>query len=392
VRVCEGPFCSYQFEPAVHNQKYCSQDCKREAERVRTRRDFTSDVADAVSRTVAPAYFSEEFQEEDQVDFLRKEVTRLGRLADKYKATQGELISAVYQAARDTFADVPMPDIHFEPNLHPQGEGDEEYAVLILADWQLGKRTPTYDSQVCRERITMLGKKLVRITTIHRADHPVRHLRIWILGDIVEGEDIFQGQAHLIDSGLFRQVGVNGPEILRDLILFLLNHFETIHVTAVIGNHGQIRRKEFNPETNMDRLLYQIVAYMFENDPRVTFNIPQGNGERHFWAVDQIGDYSTLLIHGDQFPPPSSTHTYYKKVLGWKDGAIPVRFDDIYMGHYHQTAKMTLGSSVLRIAGSPESYNTYAQEVLAVMGRPSQPVQFIHPENGVTAEYTVYLD
>jgi len=26
------------------------------------------------------------------------------------------------------------------------------------------------------------------------------------------------------------------------------------------------------------------------------------------------------------------------------------------------------------------------------MGRPSQPLQFVHPINGITGEYTVWLD
>jgi DNA repair exonuclease SbcCD nuclease subunit len=78
--------------------------------------------------------------------------------------------------------------------------------------------------------------------------------------------------------------------------------------------------------------------------------------------------------------------------MGWKDGAIPEQFQDVYMGHYHQSVKATLGTTMLRVAGSPESYNTFAQEVLAAMGRPSQPLQFVHPQQGVTAEYTTYLD
>lgn len=384
------PICESEFQKATHNQKYCKTQCKREAEKNRDRRAYTIDMAEALAKTVAPVYL--ELNPEEQVEFLRKEVSRLGRLYEKHKANSTEIVNAVYQAAWDSFSSVDMPKISYTEDPFASGDGDEEYAVLVLADWQLGKKTPTYDSEVCRERITMLGMKLVKITLIQRADHPVRHLRVWILGDIVEGEDIFPGQTHLIDSGLYRQVGINGPEILRDLFLFLLGHFETIHVVAVIGNHGRLNKKDFNPETNMDRLLYKIVSYMFADEPRITFSIPDGDGESNFWAVDTIGEYSTLLVHGNQFPPPSSTHTYYKKVMGWKDGAIPTPFQDVFIGHYHQTCKMTLGSTVLRISGSPESYNTYAQEVLAVMGRPSQHVQFVHPVNGVTAEYTVYLD
>lgn len=381
--ICAGPFCDIEFEAAVWNQRYHDPSCKRDASR---RREYTEDVAKAV----APAYL--DLAEEEVVDFLRKETVRLGRAVDKYKATKSELVDAVYRAAYEAISRINMPIVS-APKKDTR-KGDEEVAVAVLADWQLGKVTPTYNSEICRDRIELYGDKVCRITNIQRADHPVRNLHVWMLGDIVEGEDIFPTQAHLVDSSLYRQVGVDGPEIVRDFILKMLGEFETIHISCVIGNHGRLssRLKSINPETNMDRLLYKIIEWMFAYEPRVTFDIPDGHGETSFYAIDKIGDYSTLLLHGDQFPPPSSTHGYYKKVMGWKDGAIPEQFDDVFMGHYHQNAKMTLGSSLLRVSGSPESYNTFAQEVLGVMGRPSQHLQFVHPVNGVTSEHTIWLD
>lgn len=391
-RTCAGPGCEASFEPNTHNQKYHSPQCKRNAENDNKRRVFTQDVANAVANSVAPAYL-DSLDADEEIEFLRKEVVRLARLVDKHKIIKHEAVEATYAAMSEAIETM-RPPVVPEPSLI-HSPGDEEVAVAVLADWQLGKKTPTYDSEVCRQRIRLFGEKIIRIAKIQRADHPVKHIRLWAVGDIVEGEDIFSGQSHLIDSSLYRQVGVTGPEIMRDLILQLLAEFETVHFVGVIGNHGSIggrARREYNSETNMDRLLYKIVEHMFAYEPRVTFNIPDGNGESNFWAVDTIGDYGTLLIHGDQLPPPSSSHTYYKKVMGWKDGAIPETFQDVFMGHYHQNCKMTLGSSILRVSGSPESYNTFAQEVLAVMGRPSQHLQFVHPKHGVTSEHTIYLD
>lgn len=388
VRQCAAPDCSEQFEPNSHNQRYHEPQCKRDAENAARRRAYTEDLAAAV----APLY-SDDVEDGERLDFLSKERVRLARSVERYKANKNELVKAVYEAAYDAFSTISMPVIPAPPK--DTRKADEEVAVAILADWQLGKVTPSYSSEICRQRIELYAEKVSRITNIQRADHPVKHLRCWVLGDIVEGEDIFPGQAHLIDSSLYRQVGVNGPAIIRDFILRMLQDFETIHFVGIIGNHGSIGgrgRKEYNSETNMDRLLYKIIEHMFAYEPRVTFDIPDGHGESNFYAVDRVGDYGTLLMHGDQFPPPSSTHTYYKKVMGWKDGAIPQPFDDVYVGHYHQNVKMTLGSSILRMSGSPESYNTFAQEVLAVMGRPSQNLQFIHPFNGVTSEHTIYLD
>ena len=329
----------------------------------------------------------------DASAFLRSENRRLAKLAEKHKNSKEETVFSVYQAAIDAFSEFEMPAVS-KPKF-VKGPGAEETAVAIFADWQLGKITPDYNSSVLAERIELYTEKLIEITEIQRKHHPVKNLHVWLLGDIVEGEEIFPGQSHLIDSGLYRQVGVNGPEILSKFITTALQNFEHVHITGVIGNHGAVGgrgRKQHDPETNMDRLLYRIMEILYRNEPRVSFNIPDGKGERHWYAVDSIGGYSALLIHGDQLPSPNAFHGYYKKIMGWKDGAIPEHFDDVFMGHYHQQFKMSIGSSMLRISGSPESYNTYAQEYFSSMSRPSQQLMYVHPENGITGEYSIWLD
>jgi hypothetical protein len=333
-------------------------------------------------------------EEINRFEFIRSENRRLAKLAEKNKNVKEEAILAVYEAAYDAFSGFEFSPIK-PKQISSNKRGVSETAVAVLGDWQLGKITPTYNSDILAERMEQYADKLVEITEIQRTHHNVDNLHVWLLGDIVEGEEIFPGQSHLIDSGLYRQVGINGPEILGNFLRTALQNFKHVHVTGVIGNHGAVggrARKQHDPETNMDRLLYKIVELIFKDEPRISFNIPDGKGERNFYAVDNIGNYSTLLIHGDQMPAPSATYGYYKKVMGWKDGAIPEHFDDVFMGHYHQQAKMTIGSGLLRISGSPESNNTYAQEYFSSMSRPCQHLMFVHPENGVTSEYSIWLD
>lgn len=370
---------------------------------VLTSNSSIEESSDRLNKAVALEKWADEFDDEDgfelirdgavTVDFLRAENKRLSRLAEKYKNVSLEATGAVYRAAFDAFSNFDIPKL--KKPLINKGSKIPETAVAVFADWQLGKVTPDYNSQVTAARIDQYTEKLLEITEIQRAHHPVKDLHVWLLGDIVEGEEIFPGQSHLIDSGLYRQVGVNGPEILSKFLVTALENFEHVHVTGVIGNHGSVggrNRKQYDPETNMDRLLYKIVSLIFNKEDRITFNIPDGRGERNWYAVDSIGNYSTLLIHGDQLPHPSSVNGYYKRVLGWKDGAIPEHFDDVFMGHYHQQFKITIGSTVLRVSGSPESYNTYAQEYFNSMSRPCQHLMYIHPDQGITSEYSIWLD
>jgi hypothetical protein len=355
---------------------------------------------DRAQKALALELWADEIEESNPVidgsitlDFLRAENKRLSRLADKYKNVSNEATAAVYGAAFDAFSSFELPKI--KKPLFARSSKVSETAVAVFADWQLGKVTPDYNSEVAAKRIEQYTEKLLEITEIQRAHHPVKDLHVWLLGDIVEGEEIFPGQSHLIDSGLYRQVGVNGPDILCNFLATALENFEHVHVTGVIGNHGSVggrNRRQYDPETNMDRLLYKIVSLVFNKEDRISFNIPDGRGERNWYAVDDIGNYSTLLIHGDQLPHPSSVSGYYKRVLGWKDGAIPEHFDDVFMGHYHQQFKITIGSTVLRVSGSPESYNTYAQEYFNSMSRPCQHLMFVHPDQGITSEYSIWLD
>jgi hypothetical protein len=132
---------------------------------------------------------------------------------------------------------------------------------------------------------------------------------------------------------------------------------------------------------------------MYEKEKRISFHIPDGHGERNWYAIDKIGNYSSLLLHGDQFSGLSTMYSFQKKVYGWKVGAIKEHFDDVYCGHFHTPTKMTFNTVQFRISGSPESTNTYAMESLAAIGHPSQDLMFVHPDKGiVTAEYTCWLD
>jgi hypothetical protein len=124
--------------------------------------------------------------------------------------------------------------------------------------------------------------------------------------------------------------------------------------------------------------------------------MPDPRGERNWYAIDRIGNYSSLLFHGDQIRGGFAGFPWYglaKKVWGWASGAIAEPFIDVELGHWHQPVTMPLNSRIARVNGSTESDNTYAQEQLAAAGRPCQRLLFVDPERGrVTAEYLVWLD
>jgi len=330
---------------------------------------------------------------------LMQELRKAWKEVEKYRNKRQALIEAVYQAVDSnlkalTFTPVPKPQT-FAPKASSK---NEEVALPLFSDLQLGKVTPTYNSMVAEQRMEVYARKLVELTNLQRTHHPVRKVHVAALGDIIEGVLIFPGQAWLVDSGLYRQVTLDGPRIVVNFLKTLLANFEEVEVDWIIGNHGRLAmRGDYDPESNADRMLGRIVQMIFEasGEKRIKFNIPDGHGERHWYSVLQEGSYKALCIHGDQIRGGFAGFPFYglgKKVGGWASGAIPDEFGDVLMGHFHQAASIPLNKRDVYVNGSPESYNTFAQEVLAAMSDPKQWLLFVNPREGqVTAEYKVRL-
>ena len=332
----------------------------------------------------------DEFKENDALIELRAAHNRVLRQLNKAQLSRDEMAEAVYRAAKDAAASMHIPQVA-APKADKRKKQDET-AVLILGDWQLGKITPTYNSDIAAARIDLLAEKVLKLVEIQRADHPVRHLRILCVGDLVEGEDIFPGQQHLIDAGLYGQL-FRGGEILANLVRKMSAAFESVRVISVIGNHGRLsRRGVFRPESNADAMMIRIAKMAAGDDKRVQWVEPFTQGERHWYATEEIQGQQWFLFHGDQVGGGFAGFPWYgfgKKLLAWQLSVAPFRYS--VSGHFHTPVRMYLNGITHWGSGSTESGNTYAAETLAASGEPSQWLIFAHPE-GISAEYLVRLD
>lgn len=325
----------------------------------------------------------------------RSTILSLQRQLNEAKAKKSELVEAVYRAALDAAQGLSIEPV-VAPPIDPR-EGDEETAVIVFSDLQLGQVTASYNSEVAEDRAAVYAQKIIALTNLQRANHPIRNARLYLLGDLIEGELIFAHQPHQIDSSVFQQVALDGPRILINFVRTLLTSFERVDVVSVPGNHGDVgggSRKQYDPETNFDRMLSTIVAQRFEDEPRVSFRIPSGQGRSSFYAVDYVGDTGFMLWHGHQARRTSSSShlPFYKLVMGWASGAIPEPFQVSLCGHHHTPTMLTMNRVTHFINGTFASDSEYAVERLAATGRAAQWLLFAKPGRGVTAQYLVHLD
>lgn len=338
--------------------------------------------------------FSEE-KRDPEIEKLKRELSVVSRQLYEVKHKRADYLETVRNAVESSVAQISLKPVR-PPKAPKSGKGKPEAAVPLVSDLQTGKITPDYNSEVCAERVDLYAEKIIKIAAIQEAHHPVRHCVVPMLGDMVEGVDIFPGQQWLIDSTLYAQVFNTTPTIIVDFLRRLLGHFDTVHVEAVQGNHGRLGRKGmFGPEDNADKMVYRVAQLMLRDEPRLTWDIADPKGERAWYKVMRVGNYKAFLIHGDQIRGHSGFPWYGlgKKVNGWASGAISEEFTDVFMGHWHQNAIIPLNKRDVYVNGSTESYNTFAQETLAAQSDPSQRLLFVDPEGGVvTGSYKVRLD
>lgn len=339
---------------------------------------------------------SDDAEYEDRLAKAKRERDVLARQLYDVKHKRADYIAAVHEAVEGAMARIEIAPVPGAVKVFRGGVETPEVAVALLSDIQCGKITPDYNSVVARERVMDYAAKIVKIANVQRADHPVNHIVVPLLGDLVEGCDIFPGQQWLLDSTLYRQIFETTPTILVDFLRHLLANFDTVTVEAVQGNHGRIGRKGvFGPEDNADRMVYKLVSMLMRDEPRITFNLADPAGERAWYKIMHIGNYSALLIHGDQIRG-SMGYPWYglgKKVHSWASGGLgDDTFQDVMLGHYHQIAMVPLNKRVAWANGSTESTNTFASEMLAAQSDPGQWLLFVEPEAGVvTGSYAVRL-
>jgi hypothetical protein len=328
----------------------------------------------------------------EQVKDLQRQIQTLTTTLRKYRSGTNviqDTLKEIFQVA-PSITIPPMPRASKKPSL--------ETAVLHIADPQLGKETESYNMKVAKKRMMTLAQKTVRITETRRNSANIPDLHLYLGGDMVEGEDIFPHQAHLIDCPLLEQAVKEGPLILVSLILFLLEHFRKIHVKSVPGNHGKAG-KRLHPRTNWDTVVAEVVRGILlgcnefprrELKDRLTFEI----ADKDFFVVDTLpGGWGNLLVHGHQIKGYSVFPFYQAglKVARWAD-IIEKPWDYLFFGHYHTFGKLVINYRLWLSNGSIETDNEYAREQIGSQNHPCQRLCFFNASQGLIADHQVFVE
>ena len=138
------------------------------------------------------------------IDDLRSALANTQKQLAKVKKNRDDFTQAVVQSAHDAMLSLgPIPPVPTPPKDSRTKRG--EVALLHSTDWQLGKKTLTYNTKECERLVKQSIDKTIKITEIQRTHHPVKECVLMLGGDIVENTTIFPSQPYEVDSDIMEQ-------------------------------------------------------------------------------------------------------------------------------------------------------------------------------------------
>jgi len=195
--------------------------------------------------------------------------------------------------------------------------------VVALSDLHFGQQNKGYDIQIAEKRIGEMPDRLMQAVGMVDIDEVV----YLMIGDMVEGEDIYPSQPHHIVCSTMEQVE-HATIALWNMIRRTQKLFKVpVRVVCVFGNHG--KANAFNSEkTNWDNVLYhslKIVAHECA-DPNIGIECDYSEFKT-FMVKDQKG----MIYH--QGVKHNGTPAMREKIAGW---VYAKQFNFMVSGHWHE--------------------------------------------------------
>ena len=319
---------------------------------------------------------------EAELKRLRTEVRKAYNKLAKQETTESLINQAVTEALKSVKVQPVQP-----PKKRKRNKKQSPEAWLCLSDWQVGKKTDTYSTEVAGKRVRQLTNQAAALI---RKENP-KVLHIVLQGDMVEGAAIFAGQPFEIDEDLWTQAVKTVPKMITHVITKLSPLVPKIKVACVHGNHGRSGFKGggHSRKTNWDLVAYNTASLMCQiaGVTNAHWDISE-----EWFVVQKIAGHGMMCVHGDQIGGgcPFNVAAIYKKAMGWTHNIPDWKF--LSVGHHHTHASGELNKDIyFFLSGSPESGNEFAREKLAQGGLALQRMCFFNT-SGLLSEHLLKMD
>jgi hypothetical protein len=269
-----------------------------------------------------------------------------------------------------------------------QGKGDEEEAVLLFSDLQIGHKSPSSNLTIVQYRMEDLARAVIKIVTLQRNSFPIKKLNIFMLGDMIQSEDITSKvDLDALEMVLMDQIFDGAVPLTEKFLLTILPYFPAgIDLWCVAGNHGSVTKLNA-PSTNWDTLIYKILEAKTQNYKNIRWHIE----EKLFYQMVPVMGKKFILAHGDCIPRYLNIPIYgvTQRAMRWQ-GSIG-DFDYMCLGHFHTPLRMDWNNTEIIINGCFISEDQWVLKVIGMTTSPAQIMFGCHPRKGISWYYKLKL-
>jgi len=334
-----------------------------------------------------------EFQKAHNLDLiisdLRRELTEA-----KAEAATAEAIRELVGTAKLEVNKLRVP----EWTVKAKAVGAPGVPTVQLSDFHWGENVRPeqiggvneFNLEIARRRLRNVIEGAIKLARILDPEMRYPGVCMPLVGDMVSG-NIHEELAATNDINTMPTV-LDLYKNLVPAIKLMADTFGNVLLPCVGGNHDRDTKKTWNKDrnhTSFGWLLYNFLALRFEDDPRVTFYIPDGPD-----ALYKLYHTRYLATHGDQFKGgdgiigPLGPITRGEQKKNARNSAVGQDYDVMVFGHFHQR----LLSARLRGNSSLKGYDEYANANNFKFEPPSQNFFVTHPDWGITFDAALYAD
>lgn len=350
---------------------------------------------------------SQPTEEPQQVHRHNIEVERLKSQANHYRRLYQEAVKLA--STQDVLVDylkdavAAMPVVNPQPITVPKGQRPHGLHTVgaILSDIHAGEVVSSdvmmgmggYDDEVFRQRAGLWVRKFLLLLDIERSANEIPRLVLLLDGDFISG---------LIHDELNK---TNSPSNVMDQTTLVATvmawaiaqvsaHFEEVHVSCTVGNHGRNQSKiEFKePYVNWDYICYQIMSLLLRDYSNITWDIPKS-----LWALTRIENLTFFHYHGHGKIYNSLSIPYYgieRAVREFREifQVHDLTFDAMAMGHFHHYFERDLGTGPIIINPCWKGGDEFATLGLRKWSKPAQLMFLVHEDRGYVGSRLIHLD
>lgn len=233
--------------------------------------------------------------------------------------------------------------------------------ILTMTDIHIGKRTESYSPEVAQRRINEWVSTVRQRIAILRAHYEIEKLHVFLLGDVVDGANIYPSQPHhQADSNPDTQAMFAAETILKPVFEQLAEE-APVEIDVEPGNHGRTGKHAIEA-ANWDITCYRYLDLLFRGHSRITVNIATA---AQFVKVVNVRGHGHLLYHGHEIRSFANIPWYgmMNRLLRWQNSSLP-RWSTAHMGHFHSCGTWEINKFTMYSSGTMVTHDTWAFQVL----------------------------